>query len=67
MRAAAAGPNPQPPRTPSARQIVAQLRPLLRQYVAFPKFVDSNQIEGDIPSLLASKLLPDQVGLCLLK
>ncbi|KAI8472170.1 MAG: hypothetical protein J3K34DRAFT_519931 [Monoraphidium minutum] len=50
-------------------QIASQLRPLLRQYVAFPKFIDAPQargcsrrarIEADVPSLLASRLLPDQ-------
>ncbi|GBF89942.1 hypothetical protein Rsub_02646 [Raphidocelis subcapitata] len=41
-------------------QVVAQLRPLLRQYAAFPKFIDSAQVEGEVPSLLASRLLPEQ-------
>ena len=41
-------------------QVAAQLRPLLRAYVAHPIFIDSPQLEADVPSLLASRLLPEQ-------
>ncbi|KAF8061891.1 hypothetical protein HT031_004151 [Scenedesmus sp. PABB004] len=42
-------------------QIMAEVRPLLRQYIIYPKFVDNPGIENSIPELLASRLLPEQV------
>lgn len=42
-------------------QIMVELRPLLRQYTVYPKFVDNPGIENALPEMLASRLLPDQV------
>uniref|UniRef100_A0A383VKB3 Uncharacterized protein n=1 Tax=Tetradesmus obliquus TaxID=3088 RepID=A0A383VKB3_TETOB len=41
--------------------IVAEVRPLMRQYTIYPKFVDNPGIENSVPELLASRLLPGQV------
>ncbi|KAF6262861.1 hypothetical protein COO60DRAFT_1699022 [Scenedesmus sp. NREL 46B-D3] len=41
--------------------IVAEVRPLMRRFIIYPKFVDNPGIENSLPELLASRLLPEQV------